>query len=78
MKPVAVVISWELAVVKVARSSRGFKGRRRRVVGNLAHLHKRTLFNIDNTIFFLLILGGSCYSGGGGSNRSSELSLACA
>jgi len=43
-------------------------------VGNLAHFeHKRTLFNMDNTIFSLT-LGGSCYSRGRGSNRTKGLS----
>jgi len=56
-----------LAVVKVIRSSRwgsgdgGVYG-----VGNLAHfMHKRTLFNMNNTIFSLTA---------GGSNRSKGLS----
>ena len=45
-------------------------------VGNLAHFeHKRTLFNMDNTIFSLTS-GASCYNtmGGQGSNRSRGLS----
>jgi len=36
-------------------------------VGNLAHfVHKRTLFNMDNTIFSLTVGGGSRGGGGGG------------